>query len=64
MSLEARLRRLEQKLRRDKEEPPLLLVFTDLDGRWTTGNGEEIDPATVDPRALVVIFSERPDGPQ
>jgi hypothetical protein len=63
MSLEARLRKLEQKLGRDEEESPLLLVFADLDGRWTV-NGEEIDPATVDSRAQVIIFSERPDGPQ
>ena len=64
MSLERRLRKLEQMLGRDEEDPPLLLVFADLDGRWTTGNGEEIDPARVDPRAQVIVFSERPDGPQ
>jgi hypothetical protein len=64
MSLQTRLRKLEQKLGHDPEELRLLLVFADQDGRWTTGNGEEIDPATVDPRARVVVFSERPDGPQ
>lgn len=63
MSLDARLRKLEQKLGSDKENPPLLLVFEDLDGRWEL-NGEKIDPATVDPRTKVIIFSVRPDGPQ
>jgi hypothetical protein len=64
MTLEARLRKLEQKLGREEEVPPLLVVFADLDGRWTTGNGEEIDPTTVNPRAQVIIFKMRPDGPQ
>jgi hypothetical protein len=64
MSLETRLRELEQKLAPPEEERPLLLVFADLDGRWTTGNGEEIDPAKIDPRTKVIVFGTRPDGPQ
>jgi hypothetical protein len=63
MSLEARLRKLEQKLGRDDKEPPLLVVFADLDGRWTV-NGEEIDPASIDPRTKVIVFGTRPDGSQ
>jgi hypothetical protein len=63
MSLEARLRKLEQKLGRDEEAPTLLAVFETLDGRWEL-NGEEVDPATVDPRAQVIVFRTRPDGPQ
>ena len=63
MSLEARLRKLEQTLGRDEDKPPMLIVFADPDGRWMV-NGEEIDPATVDPRAKVIVFGIRPDGPQ
>jgi hypothetical protein len=64
MSLEARLRKLEQELGHDDKEPSLLVVFADLDGRWTAGNGEEIDPASIDPRTKVIVFRTRPDGPQ
>jgi hypothetical protein len=64
MSLKTRLRKLERTLGRDEEEPPLLVVFADLGGRWTTGDGEDIDPATVDPRAKVIVFGMRPDGSQ
>jgi hypothetical protein len=58
------LRKLEQELGRETEEPPLLLVFADFDGRWTAADGEEIDPATIDPRTQVIVFGTRPDGPQ
>jgi hypothetical protein len=64
MSLEARLRKLEQKLGRGDKEPPLLVVFADLDRRWTAGNGEEIDPASIDPRTKAIVFRTRLDGPQ
>jgi hypothetical protein len=64
MSLKSRLRKLEQKLGRDDEVRRLLVVFAELDRRWTAGNGEEIDPASIDPRTQVIVFRTRPDGPQ
>ena len=66
MSLQRRLDTLDGRLPADPNAPPpFLVVDEDADGRWWEWDGEtEIDPATVHPRTLVVIISERPDGPQ
>jgi hypothetical protein len=48
--------------------PRFLVVAEDADDRWWEWDGEpptEIDPATIDPKTrVVVIISERPDGPK
>jgi hypothetical protein len=66
MNLQRRLDKLDGRLPADPNVPPrFLVVDEDADGRWWERDGEtEIDPATVHPRTLVVIISERPDGPQ
>jgi hypothetical protein len=68
MSLHRRLDTLDGRLPADPNAPPrFLVVDEDADGRWWEWDSEpatEIDPATVDPRTLVVIIGERPDGPQ
>jgi hypothetical protein len=67
MSLQRRLEKLAGRLPADPNAPPrFLVVAEDADGRWWEWDSEpatEIDPAIVDPRTLVVIISERPDGP-
>ena len=63
MRLATRLARLELALLSEDWEPALLVVIEERDGTWWA-NGVEIDPATIDPRTLVVIFTERADGPQ
>ena len=68
MSLQRRLDKLDGRLPADPSAPPrFLVVDEDADGRWWDWDSEpatEIDPDTVHPRTLVVIISERPDGPQ
>jgi hypothetical protein len=39
-------------------------VFEEADGTWHDGHGVPIDPAKVDPRTQVIVFRQRPDGPQ
>jgi hypothetical protein len=68
VSLQRRLKKLDGRLPADPNTPPnFLVVDEDAEGRWWEWDEEpaaEIDPATVDSRTLVVIISERPDGPQ
>jgi len=64
MQLKTRLRTLEAKFRPEDDVPRLLVVFEEEDGAWHDGRGAAIDPATVNPGTQVIVFSERPDGPQ
>jgi hypothetical protein len=64
MRLTTRLRRLEAKVQREDDVPGLLIVFQEADGTWHDGRGTAIDPAAINPRTQVIVFSERPDGPQ
>ena len=62
MNLSTRLTRLELVLRRD-DRPGLVVVFADEDNRLVHAAVEVIDPATLGPRTVLVVLSERPDGP-
>ena len=64
MRLATRLRRLEAKARREDDGPRLLIVFEEADGTWHDGRGTALDPAAINPRTQVIVFRERPDGPQ
>jgi hypothetical protein len=67
MSIQSRLDKLEGRLPAHPNAPPRFLVVSeDADGRWWEWDAEkEIDPATVHPKSrVVIIVSERPDGPQ
>jgi hypothetical protein len=68
MSRQRRLDMLDKRLPADPHVPPRFLVIDeDAEGRWWDWDSEpatEIDPATIHPKTLVVIISERPDGPQ
>jgi hypothetical protein len=64
MRLATRLRRLEAKVQREDDVLGLLIVFTEADGTWHDGWGTAIDPTAINPRTQVIVFSERPDGPQ
>ncbi len=63
MRLATRLRTLEAKVRAEDDVPGVLIVFEE-DGIRHDGRGTTIDPTTVDPRTLVILFRQRPDGPQ
>ena len=64
MSLTSRLDKIEAALAPADDFLPMLIVFEDpVDGRWWQGE-TEIDREAIDPRTQVIIFSQRPDGPQ
>ena len=63
MSLATRLARLEMALLRD-DRPALVVAFEDDDGRLVDAAGDVIDRDTLSPQTTLLIFSERPDGPQ
>jgi hypothetical protein len=63
MTLNSRLDKIEAALGRDDDYPALIVVVEDEDGRWWNGE-TAIEPATVDPRTRVLVFRQRPDGPQ
>ncbi len=63
MSLKSRLALLERKLADPDAPRKLSVVIDDEEGRWWDGE-TEINPTGVDPRTLVIIIGERPDGPQ
>jgi hypothetical protein len=64
MRLTTRLRMLEAKFRPEDEVPKLLIVFDEGDGVWHDGWGNAIDRTTIHPRTQVIVFRQRPDGPQ
>jgi len=64
MRLATRLRKLEAKVQREDDVLGLLIVFADADGTWHDGRGTAIDPAAINPRTQVIVFSEPSDGPQ
>jgi hypothetical protein len=62
MSLASRVQRLEAKAGTGKA--PLLIVYEDEDGEWTTSEGERVERDDVPANAQVVVIGLRPDGPQ
>ena len=64
MRFATRLRKLEAKVQREDDVLGLLIVFKEADGTWHDGQGTTIDPAAINPRTQVIVFSERSDGPQ
>lgn len=63
MRLTTRLRTLETKLRPEDDVPGILFVLEE-DGVWHDWAGAAIDPEAIDPRTQVIVFRQRPDGPQ
>jgi hypothetical protein len=64
MRLATRLRKIEAKVLREDDVLRLLCVFEEVDGTWHDGRGTTIDSAVINPRTQVIVFRERPDGPQ
>jgi hypothetical protein len=64
MTLNGRLDKIAAALGRDDDFLAMLIVLQENDGRWWTFEGQEVDPETLDPRTQVIVFRERPDGPQ
>ena len=64
MMLTTRLDKIATALGRNDDFVAILIVFEEEEGVWHDGRGADIDPASVDPRTQLIVFRERPDGPQ
>ena len=60
--LASRLGRLEAKAA--PTEGPIVIVYEKEPGIWTTYDGEPIARESLRANAQVIIFRQRPDGPQ
>jgi hypothetical protein len=64
MTITTRMDKIAAALGPDDDVPAIVIVVEDpVDGRWWQGE-REIDRETLDPRTHVIVFRQRPDGPQ